>query len=128
LPLGISPSGEKCKDKVRKWQLKHFVNESDSSMLHEEKNTWAIIVENFRVRKVDTSFIATHGICVPLGIKYQDILIECKECDPSIDSLCPHSLEAARQVLKYVMVIGHIWHMPNTSQPDKIECVQKWKI
>jgi len=56
------------------------------------------------------------------------VLIECKICGPSIDSLCPHSLEAARQVLKYVMVIGHIWHMPNTSQPDKIECVQKWKI
>ncbi len=54
LPLGPNTSGEKCKDEIRKWQLKYHVNESESAMLHEEKNTWGVVIENLRVRKINT--------------------------------------------------------------------------
>jgi hypothetical protein len=106
LSVGPNPSGEKCKDKIRKWQLKYYVNESDSGMLHEDKNTWPVIVENLRVRKIDTSLLHPHGVHVPNGVEY-NVVEEVRIVDLQLAAIAPNSLDEARRVLKYVIVIGH---------------------
>jgi hypothetical protein len=70
-----------------------------------------------RVRKVDTTVLGAVGISVQSGTLYEDVLIEARLADPSIQQCENYTIEEARLVLKYVMVIGnkmayakHIYH------------------
>ena len=76
-------------------------------MLHDEKNTWPVIVENLRVRKIDTSLLHPHGVHVPNGVAFEDVLAEVRIVDSQMAMITPKSLDEARRVLKYVIVIGH---------------------
>jgi hypothetical protein len=129
LSVGPNPSGEKCKDEVRKWQLKHYVNESDSALLHEDKNTWPVIVENLRVRKIDTSLLHPHGVHVPNGVGYDDVVAEVCMVDLQLAAIAPKSLDEARRVLKYVIVIGHeLAYAQHVSSKKDRMCSNKEKV
>ena len=76
-------------------------------MLHEEKNTWPVIMENLRVRRIGTSLLLPHGLEAPNGIGYEAVAAEVRKVDLHLSTVAPKSLEEARRVLKYVIVIGH---------------------
>ncbi len=50
-------------------------------MLHKDKNTWPVIVENLRVRKIDTTMFVPHGTSAPNGICYDEVVAEVRKVD-----------------------------------------------
>ena len=66
-----------------------------------------MIVENLRVRRVDTTVLGAVGIPYQGGTSYDDVLVEAKLQDPAIINCENYSIEEARLVLKYVMVMGN---------------------
>ena len=76
-------------------------------MLEERLYTWQIIVENLRVRRVDTMSLGDVGKRVLDGTPYDLIFDEAVLLDAKLLSCERNSLEGARLVLKYVMVIGN---------------------
>jgi hypothetical protein len=96
-----------AKQTVKEWCAEYNMLESDSSMLEERLFTWIVIVENFRVRRIDTSVLAMVGKAVPGGTSYDSVRDEVIDCDATILDCEKYSLEEARLVLKYIMVMGN---------------------
>jgi hypothetical protein len=116
-PTNDARTDSVAKQTVKEWCLEFNMQESDSSMMEDRLYTWLVIVENLRVRKVDTTVLGAVGISVQSGTLYEDVLIEARLADPSIQQCENYTIEEARLVLKYVMVIGnkmayakHIYH------------------
>ncbi len=84
---------------VKNWCLMYNMHESDSSMMEPRLFTWQIIVENLRVRRVDTTVLGALGVAVPNGTLYNDVLMEARLEDPSILQCEPKTIEEARLVL-----------------------------
>jgi hypothetical protein len=97
---------------TQEWMLEYDMLETDTSMLTGTCYNWKVILENLRVRGIDTTTLTDQengisGIPFPGGELYADILLEAAVIDPHI-GLCEHnSLEEVRLVLKYVMFHGN---------------------
>jgi hypothetical protein len=71
LPAAEARTGDMAKKAVKNWSLEYALLESDSSMKEERLFTWQVIIENLRVRRVDTSTIIGHGKPVGNGTTYE---------------------------------------------------------
>ena len=107
LPAAQARTDSIAKQAVKNWCLEYDMLESDSSMTEERLFTWIVIIENFRVRRIDTIAIGTVGACVISGTPYDDVCLEASSEDPMIAQCVHYSIEEARLVLKYVMVMGN---------------------
>ncbi len=65
-----------AKQAVKNWSLEYEMFESDSSMMEERLYTWMAIVENLRVRKIDTRVLGAVGKFVVEGTPYDEVRIE----------------------------------------------------
>jgi hypothetical protein len=106
-PLAEARTDAIAKQTVKEWCAQYDMLESDASMREDWLFTWDPIVENFRVRLVDTTALGTVGVRVSNGTNYDEVLVEASAEDPSISRCVQYSLEEAQLVLKYVMVMGN---------------------
>jgi len=107
LPIADARTDSIAKQSVKNWCAEYDLFESDSSMLEERLYTWLVVIENLRVRRVDTAVFADVGKTVPNGTPYDLVYDEAILVDRSLDPYARYSLEASRLVLKYVMVMGN---------------------
>ena len=109
--LGYEPADARtdaiAKQTVKNWCQEYDLLESDSSMMEERLYTWQVVMENLRVRRVDTSPMGIHGKLVPNGTNYDNVRNEAMVVDSTIRDCEKYSLEEARLVLKFVMVMGN---------------------
>jgi hypothetical protein len=96
----------------QEWMLEYDMLEVDSSMTTANCYKWKVMLENLRVRGIDTSCLTdedtgTAGYPIVGGDRYQDIRDEASLIDLQINQCTPHSLEEVRLVLKYVMYQGN---------------------
>jgi hypothetical protein len=94
-------------------------------MLKERLNTWQVVVENLRVRRIDTSALGMVGKAVPGGTSYDSVRDEVIDYDATIIASEKYSLEEARLVLKYVMVIGNKMASKTERMCSKIENIME---
>ena len=106
-PIGDARTDAKAKQTVKEWCAEYNMHESDSSMLEERLYTWLVVIENFRVRRVDTVALGVVGVRVRDGTPYEELLDEARLHDPALSHCEKSSIEEARLVLKYVMVTGN---------------------
>jgi hypothetical protein len=114
-----------AKQTVKEWCAEYNMLESDSSMLEERLYTWQVVVENLRVRRIDTSALGMVGKAVPGGTSYDSIREEVIDYDATIIAGEKYSLEEARLVLKYVMVIGNKMASKTERMCSKIENIME---
>jgi hypothetical protein len=74
VPLPQARTEAMAKQAVKEWCDLYAIIESDASMLETKNNTWLVIVENFRVRRVDTTALGAVGKLVMDGTSYDTIL------------------------------------------------------
>jgi len=127
--LGIAPeearTGDMAKKTVKNWLLEYDLLESDSSMMEERLFTWQVIIENLRVRRVDTRAIVDHGKPVVGGIDYDTIRIDAALIDTTLGEQVRYSKEEARLILKYVMVMGnHMAYAKHVSSKTDRMCTK----
>jgi hypothetical protein len=65
LDVSLPQTLDKCKTAIKNWLAKYDMEESDVSMTEERLYAWNIIIENLRVRRIDTSILTAHGVVVP---------------------------------------------------------------
>jgi hypothetical protein len=85
-----------AKQTVKEWCAEYNMLESDSSMLEERLYTWQVVVENLRVRRIDTSALGMVGKAVPGGTSYDSVRDEVIDYDATIIASEKYSLEEAR--------------------------------
>ncbi len=71
-------------------------------MLEERLYTWAVIIETFRVHRIDTAALGVVGKPVFDGTSYDTVYDEAFNVDTKIGRGAKYSLETARLVLKYL--------------------------
>jgi hypothetical protein len=96
----------------QEWMLEYNMLEVDSSMTTETCYKWKVMLENLRVRGIDTSSLidldtGTPGYRILGGELYEDVCQEASLVDPHIAQCTRTSLEEVRLVLKYVMYHGN---------------------
>ena len=96
-----------AKKAVKEWCLEYSMLESDNSMLEERLFTWQVIIENLRVRRIDTTSIIGHGKPVINGIAYETVRMDAALVDEQLLVQLHNSIDEARLVLKYIMVMGN---------------------
>ena len=94
----------------QEWMLEYDMLEVDSSMTTPTCYNWKVMLENLRVRGIDTSSLTDlengiAGYTIQGGEAYDDVRQEASTQDPHILLCVRNSLEEVRLVLKYVMVV-----------------------
>ena len=112
---------------TQEWMLEYDMLETDSSMMTTTCYNWKVILENLRVRGVDTTSLTDEengiaGIPFPGGEPYPAVYLEASTLDPYIHRCPRNSLEETRLVLKYVMMHGNrlAYAKHVTSNPDRM--------
>ena len=112
---------------AQEWMLEYDMMETDSSMTTPLFNNWKVMLENLRVRGIDTTSLTDEengisGIENPGGELYLDVCLEASAIDPFITHYPRNSLDEVRLVLKYVMMHGNrlAYAKHVTSNPDRM--------